>query len=242
MAKLVTVTLERQSGVPEDRIVNNFAFVGGELASASELSTLAAAVDAFYNTDVGVALTPLAAYINGSVSRAANAHSIKVYDIAGFLDGSPHGSPEHEQAMTLEPAGAGNSLPAECAVKLRWEAAGRADALVETADGIDAGTAPDRPRQRLTGGVYIGPLHDGAIQTISFMVRVRSAMRTQLLDSGELLADTIVPTVLGSDMQLGVWSRSNQAIVTLEAISVDDAIDTMRSRGPDRTLVERRTL
>lgn len=238
MAKHVVVTLETLGGRPEDRIVNTFAFLGGEAASNAELDLLLDQVESFYNDIAAGASAEVGTYLSTWIPRVGAVHKASIYDVTGQLAGGPHGAPERERLFQVTPASAGiMNLPEEVAAKLRFEGAGRADALVETADGVDAGTAPDRPRQRLTGGVYIGPLNDNA-NSGDAPTRLSTAFQEDLVAAGVALATPVV-TAVGADIELAVWSRQNESMTTLEACSVDNSFDTIRGRGIDPSNVLR---
>lgn len=228
---LVQVTLPHVSGFAEDNVVNTFAidaFPGWD--PATELLDISSPITGFYN-HVHASGQSVARFLGTGLSRAALACRIKYYDIAAYLDGSPHGSPVAEDGFTLANGLAASTLPEEVAVALTLRADTWQSQLVETADGSDEGIARDRPRQRHTGKVYVGPLVAEANQLTNNKSRVDSAFRTCLLDSIERVQDQL--RVNGHN--LCVWSRADEDLTTVTHAQVDDAFDTQRRRGGDST-------
>lgn len=238
MSLLAVATLPSVTGLPQDTVTNAFAIKSPASPTSSQQTAVATAVSAFYNA-VGPTVGEAVGYrMSKSISRAANACLVKVYDLDGHLDGSPHGSPLSTYSFTLTAAGAAVGLPSEVACVLRLEAVGRSSAPTESADGSDAGVTPDRPKQRRTGRVYIGPLTADAISVVSNVPRINTSFRDSLLDSGERLADAI--GAIGTGWTLGVWSRSDATIRDVDYVAVDDAFDTQRRRGEKPTGITRR--
>jgi hypothetical protein len=229
MPALATVTFPNVTGVVEDSVVNNFTLPFlDDAASNPEMSDTTNAIVAFYNSVASGASAAIGTYLSDALSRAASACTIRYYDISGHLDGSPHGSPWAIANWTLTGASSSNQLPHEVAFCVTMEAFGRSDAAVEAPDGADSDFLIDRPKQRRTGRIYLGPLTAGASDSTAsqcrplaqFMTDVRAAMLA--LDNALFLAGA------GG---LGVWSRKDAAVMGLEAISTDDAWDTQRRRG-----------
>jgi hypothetical protein len=235
---LFTTTFEHVSGMPEDRVVTTFpiAWTGAGSPTSGDLGQAFADLDAFWNT---VQTTEaVAAYLSTEISRTAGSALLRAYSLVGHLDGSPHGSPISSTPMTPAAAGGSSDLPAEVAVVLTTRANGWEAAAVEAPDGVDPGTAVDRPRQRLSGRIFIGPLRNSAIGAGGTVRRVSSFMITDLLDAGEQLQTDLVAD--GFEWQ--VWSRVNAAIEPITHLQVDNAFDTQRRRGPDATVRTTRTL
>ncbi len=235
---LFTATLEHLTGLPEDRIVTTFpiSWTGAGDPAPADLDLALAQVVLFFNA--ANTTQAIAAYLSAEASRAADASIVRVYDIAGKLDGSPHGSAVDELPFTLGAADGAADIPAECAVVLTTRATGWQAAPVEAADGADPGALVDRPRQRLSGRNFIGPLSSSATAVISDAMRVATIMVTDLLDAGQDLQLGLQ----GFDFEWNVWSRVNEAVVPITHLQVDNAVDTMRKRGPDPTVRTTRTI
>lgn len=198
-------------------------------------------------------LTSLGAMISPEISRANNVCRVKAYDITGKLqrfrqDGKwktpPMGSPVAESAFTLvavsNPANA-RPLPSEVAFAVTLEAFGRSAQPVEAPNSevppVDSG---DRPRQRYTGKVYVGPLHTGAIDGIDNQCRPSSAIRDTALMAFEEVSDRGFTDANGAN--LSVWSRADGVLRLVDAVSADNAFDTQRRRGNASTLRTRRDI
>lgn len=237
-AFLFTSTFEHLSGFPEDRIVTTFpiAWTGAGGPAPADFDNAFINIVDFWN--VAGTTQDLAAYISAEASRVADASVIRAYDVAAFLDGSPHGSAVDEFAFTLDAADGAADLPAECAVVLTTRANGWQAAAVEAPDGVDAGTAVDRPRQRLSGRNYLGPLSSSATAVITNAMRVASIFVVDALDAGEALQAAMI----ADGFEWMVWSRVNAAMEPITHLQVDNAIDTMRKRGPDPTVRTTRVL
>lgn len=228
MPTLAVVTLEHTSLLPKDRYVNNWVIDADRPAIGTDESLYADAIADFYTTAVGSNAVPLSNYIGNQVSRVASAHRVKLYDIAGFLDGSPHGSPYYEYAFTM-PSASSTDLPAQLAVKVTFEAEGRAVAAVETPDDADADSLVNRPKARRTGGIYFGPLNGGTQGAAGASVRPASTFVTQILEAVRGTHDRIDALNVDSN-GLGVWSRVDEAVRPLEAVSCDNSYDVIRRR------------
>lgn len=243
MGVLAQVVLPRRSGLAKDSVVNTYAIGGASSASpAGDLTDIAEAIYRIYIASP--AETPGSSfsflYMAGCLSNAVDGARVKLYDISAHLDGSPHGSPFMEVPFTLDTFSSAGSLPAEVACVATLEAVGRGNQLVERPDGIDPGFAPDRPRSRYTGRVFIGPLRDSSdVMTLDVNkeARISSALslflRRNIRDAAQSI-HAIDPTYF-----LGVWSRADEAIRSIDNVAVDDAPDTQRRRGCGATTRQR---
>lgn len=223
-------TIPHTSGDPKDVFQNTFSFSNPIMDEVTMANFVATAVTGFYNAGGGAMgdPTPLASQIGVSASRAANACTLKVYDVTGLLDGSPHGSPIASYAWTLAAAGELTSMPEEVAAALTIRGVGWENQPVELPDDADPDTGVERIRQRYTGKVYLGPLISAAV--------VRDGAGRSLLSSevrGRLGGASI-------NMQAGlalngiawcVWSREAGLMIPVDVVQVDNAPDTQRRRG-----------
>lgn len=237
MPLLVTVTIPSLTNLPADSVTNQWAIATTELPSAAEMDSIQAAIRDFYTVvDAGSART-VGQYLSQQMSRVANACQIKVYDITGHEAGTPHGSPIDASSFTLPAVVGGSAMPSEVACVLRLEAEGRATALVEAVDGADADLAVDRPRQRRTGRVFIGPLTTSAVFVVTNVPRVDPSLIETLNGRAVSTHDTI--KALSPDIRLGVWSRKDAIVRPLESVAVDNAFDTQRRRGEKASALTR---
>lgn len=222
---LAVVTLANATtGLPEDSFVNTLTVThgGDQPAVPGEIST---SINGFYD-----AIGP---YLSSCVSRVAGTSTVDLFDIADHLDGSPHGSPYFSDSFAPTAATGADSLPWEVALAITLHGAGRSTALVEVPDdgdiaGPDPGTARDRPKQRRTGRIYVGPFHTSVLDGTG-AGRPWATFLSDLEDAFLDLCNAIKAITGGGE--LGVWSRANESVYALEAFSVDNAFDTQRRRG-----------
>lgn len=234
-----TVTLENLTGFSEDSIVNTFAInTAPGWSPITDIGEVTFPLVRFYN-HVQNSGSRLSTFIAESISRGALDSVIRLYDVTAALDGSPHGSPVAVDFFTLLENEASFGLPSEVALVLTTRAEGALEAPVEAPDSGDPGTAVDRPRQRLSGRVFVGPFTvSSANHTDALRSRPVPILRTTLLDAAEDLKDQ-----LGNSGHLwSVWSRANEQMVEISSVSIDDAWDTMRKRGVPPTTRTSRTL
>lgn len=242
MEALCRIEMASDSGLGEDRFTNSFVFEGLTSVDVASAAQIAIWADQFWNASPPGGLTPLAQYLSPEVSNAPGGMVVKIYDITGRLAGGALvGSPIYTTSFQVGAAsGAPAGLPAEVAVCLTLEGFGRAAAAVETADGPDPGPERDRPRQRRTGRVFLGPLNTLVLSTVDGQTRPASNIRDTSRLALKNFAEGVQLAVVGARM--GVWSRRNAAVYPLVACSVDNAFDTVRSRGPASTLRQRTTI
>lgn len=235
MGLLCSVVMPFASGLNGDSVVNDYA-IGG-LSAASPTGDVTAAVTGIvgiYTSNLYGTSYALGSRLSPALSRTAFACHVKVYDIGTHLDGTPHGSPFRTDDFTLAAATDPTGLPEEVALVATLEAAGRAGQLVETADGIDADLLRDRPRQRYTGRVYIGPWCISATAQANPDSFARPNGQDDLLRAHIARQAEYIKTNSGTGW-LGVWSRKNEAIREIDQVAVDNAWDTQRRRGAHPT-------
>jgi hypothetical protein len=201
---LAQVTLPAKSAIPRDNVVNTFAF----------LTPLAEAADIDY---LGIA-GAIAGFINESIARTADSVVIKFYDLAGHLDGSPHGSPRSIQTFTLGNMVPGaEALPREIAACLTFQCAYGSDAEF---------AGHTRPRARDRGRIYIGPLTSSTGQTDATTGRRRFTTSFQ-----ETLTLAAAALVAFPGSAWAVWSRKAGLLNPVVGGWCDDAYDVQRRRG-----------
>lgn len=245
MGLLTTVTFENSlTMAPEDRVVNTFAVkTQGDQHTQGKLEALGAAFANFYNAVPTGRPSSVGSFLSSVLSRGANHMVIRFYDITNHLDGSPAGSPIQDYITALTAAQAGDSMPTEVAMCATIESVGRGEAPVESPDGPDADLKVDRPRQRNTGRIYLGPfLRAAAVEQTNYN-RPNAAFRQTVRQAFKDLAVAVgnipdAPAV----WDLGVWSRKDAIIRAAGFISIDDAWDTQRRRGQAPTIREREAL
>lgn len=239
MGTLAVVELQLRSGLPKDKVVNTYAIAeadGPHVGSAADYVT---AISRIYTAVEPLSGFAVGAQMSGALSRAANACAVKLYDITDHLDGSPHGSPYHVGTFTLPAALAADPMPEEVAYAVTLESLTRADQFVEVPDGADPGAAVDRPRQRHTGRVYLGPWNSFLVAAdANGMSRPTATMQQMCREAVKRACNEV--DAIGADVNsIGIWSRVDRAIRGVHMVRTDDAWDTQRRRGASPVAITR---
>jgi hypothetical protein len=217
------ISLARTSNIDEDRMQFTIhtrdalqAPTGGSAGQgAAPIVTFAQSVAPYWNENV--------------ISEAANAHLVKSYGLQigqpGELDditGSPLAVTSFTTASIA--TGIGGALPAETACVI---------SLGASPEQVQEQIGPIRPRARRRGRIYIPFLHnDGAnVEFVGGEMRVTSAARNFLL--GRVV--TLASQLNAAGHELVVYSRKDGVVRPVTTASVDNALDTVRSRGSRAT-------
>lgn len=240
MEILTVVEMAGASGLPEDAVSNNFAWVVPEdFVGSGDEALLALTLAAFYN-EAGANGQRVTEHIGAGVSRGVNASSIKMYDITGKLANRgpgangkeqgppPHGSPFHEEAWTLGAEGAGaTTFPGECSICITLRANTWQAQLVEAPDGGDLGNRVDRPRQRKSGRIFIPRVNSRNAQLLNGRQTLSAGGRTTMLNA----VDGMQAAAAALGCFLSVWSRQDGSLNPVTDVQVDDEYDIQRRRG-----------
>ena len=230
---LAVVTFAHVSGLPENNIQNSFAIRGDAgLSTPDTVTAITTAIAGFYNTAQSTT-RDIAYYLSHGISRASNATSVKVYDVASSLDGTPHGSPVGEGFFTLDAPASNPDYPDQMACVLTLRAFGWGTALVEAPDGSDPGSLVDRPRQRKSGRLYLGPFNSAASTEPSDGTPNRpvSALITTVLEAADDFGDALDT----ANLSWCVWSRVDAEFNNVVEAQMDNRWDTQRRRLVDAT-------
>lgn len=210
---LVRAEMQAASGLPADRIVNDFAFQSAGAPTTGDVDAMFAAVDHFFRTSQSLGKA-VGSYISGQVNRSAT-HTLSAYHIVA----GPLGSPFREDPW-LGPVAAevATGLPTEVAGVLSFHA---------DLTGIPEESGATRPKARRRGRVFVGPLTTSAITNTdppyvlssSFLLTLREAA-VDLLDEADAAG---VPWC--------VWSREDATLRPVVGGWTDNAPDTQRRRG-----------
>ena len=233
---LAQAVLHNISGLPIDNTVNDFVFEDSTLSAA--IAVAQAAVPAFYNTG-STSGKKVSDFISQTISRTVPV-DVKCYDISTTLNGSPHGSPVATSTFTLGNPVSAVDIPSEVAVCFSFHAAygtsveeGAIDTSIPSSEeAIDQGaptthTGRDRPRARVRGRIYVGPLSFGAVKTSGgAQCTVADDLVTALVGAGG--AGPRLLALTGANWR--VWSRRNAAVYTVTTGWVDNEFDTQRRR------------
>lgn len=149
-----------------------------------------------------------ASYLSPAIAQ--NAHEIKMSN----LPGTPPNYPFYTTAFNLSSAPAGSPLPSEVATCLSFQG--------DKAAGF--------PQARRRGRIFIGPLDTTALDASG---RPAAAMLTAITAAASTFRASI--TALGTDTYWSIWSVTDQAPVEVLNGWMDNAFDTQRRRGIDRT-------
>lgn len=237
--KLAVVTIPHVSGFAEDAVVNTLAIrtdPGWTIADGT--LSIVDPIENFYNNP-NVPADQLSDYLSLGLSRAALAVSVKIYNVAAALDGTPHGSPIAEDHFTLGAPPNYPAMPEEVALALTLRAEDWAVQPVEQPDNLDGDLVPQRPRSRYTGKVFVGPFNNqAATEDAAKKARPVTSLMTAMLNGAELMKDELE----AAGHSWCVWSRKDATFRAITHVQVDNAWDTQRRRGVDPTVRTTRTV
>lgn len=211
------VVLNKKSGLVRDAVTNTWHFNAGGSVSAADLTAIGDQLVNFYSA--------INAYLSNTLSLVANAHVIKLTDLGDYdappNPESPQGPPDVNRTWTLVGSGAA-SLPTEVAATLTLEAGSRS---------VSEEVGSTRPAARRRGRIFIGPLTTSVIsaQATTQEPLLSDAFRTAVLDAAVAMSTALA--ALTNPVAVGVLSKANNAVHNVVNYSMDNAFDTIRSRG-----------
>jgi hypothetical protein len=210
---LAQITLQGQSGAPDDIYTNAWSFFdASDPISDPNLVLYDAAFIQFY-TQIKNGQTA-ALYSQMGEQVAENGHSLRYYN----RDDAPPRIPFRSTGFDFPSAPTGPSLPAEVAICLSFRG--------EVVPGTNVGPGPHLPARR-RGRIYFGPLASGVGFFDLNDLRPTTVVRDNLLDGLEAMADECD----AAGGFLGVYSTPNDDTDRIEFAWVDNAFDTQRRRG-----------
>lgn len=218
---LVRCTFARDSGLPADAVVNDWAITTTAPLTSVTAVDVIMAFDGFYNDSFSGQTERVAEYLARSIERTGGL-VIRIYTIPASP--GPLGSPSFTSSPQAVAAPlAGPDYPGEVAAVLSINAS-----LV----GVPEEQGNARPAARRKGRIYLGPLvaSTGGLDANN-EVRPTSAFITDVL----IAADNLGSTLIGQTNNLGVFSRQDWTVRPVVRASMDNAFDTMRKRGPRQT-------
>lgn len=226
-----TVILNKLSGKPEDSIRNVWHFSTGSAIASNDMTSVGDGLVEFYQQ--------LGTLLHGSVSRAVDAHAIEFAEVnrgsAGADDDVVSSLLATRKFQVIGAAAATLDLPSEVAICL---------SINGDLTGLNEEDGLIRPKARRRGRVYLGPFTTGVVGEEATTQRtiVLTGTRTKILDSYEL-AKTMWDGAAGRRIvQHIVYSRASANVYPVVGISVDDAFDTVRSRGEKRVTKDSRAV
>lgn len=240
ISALVVATHEHRSGLPEDRVTNTFAVkvAGSGPLAAPATTQIATAVREFYTTMKGAQSATVGSMLYDGLSRVAGSSKIACYDIDGleqavYTGGKwrvpPHGSPKHQESFALPAPAFTTALPEEVSCVATLRAAGWDLQQIEAPDDGDADTAVQRPRQRYSGRIFLGPFH-ATVLSLDATTK-KSRVSSGYMDNMGYGLVELHHALETNGHGLAVWSRMDGVLREVTAIQVDNAFDTQRRRG-----------
>jgi len=201
------VSIERDTTLPRDWSVNTWHFLSNSGDPVADCSLI--------DTDLGTFYGTIDAFLAVGVSTVAH---VKHYDLT---DPSPR-APIATQDYSLTSSSSA-AFPAEVAIVLSYRAS------------IGSGENVKRAR----GRIFLGPLAVATSSSTVGDVRVDSSVRSTIVGAAHTMQDALivagVPWVTFSPTTAGPPPWSELALTSAARIVqhgyVDDAFDTMRSRG-----------
>lgn len=200
------------SGLPTDRFVTTWAFVRDQAVTGdagTQADEVAERLREFWLEPTD-ASPNVAFYIPGSIVDLGL--EIRCYDLGEAVTPPQERTPRIYEYEAIGMGGNNSTpLPREVAVTLSFYA--------------------ERNQPRLRGRVYLGPFTSSALTVEPDDARVSTSMRTAIVKAAHRLSSAGMG--VGDRMQWGVLSQMDQEIRPVTHGWVDDAFDTIRSRGQD---------
>lgn len=204
------VTLPARSLLPEDNAINTFSFTG--VAPVEDQAGIALdRLRDFYNEAAGTATQPIKNYF--APTHNPGNMRIKVYD---YDDPEPRTPILDESLGVTSPSPvATQNLPSEVAL----------------CTSFSAPPQSGEPQARRRGRIFLGPLNTGAGagNNDQYSRPVGAFITTVVQACKELSSEAPIGA------QWAVYSRRNQSFVLVDRGWVDNAWDTQRRRGVNRT-------
>lgn len=216
---LVRAIMTAYSGLPQDVVVNDFAFKFSGTPSAADYANVMDAVSGFYR-DVQASGLSVGEHISNWVDRAAT-HELAAYQITT----PPMGSPVATTPWLGPPtAQAASGMVTEAAAVLSFHA---------DLTGVLEEFGTTHPRARRRGRVYIGPLVGGSGTLVTTTPPYLLASNLTLTMRQAAVA--MQAAALADGWTWSVWSRKDTLLRAVVGGWTDNAPDTQRRRGPAPT-------
>lgn len=216
-----TISLADTTGLDANRFVNVWHFEtidGGDPAAATSISTF---LPVFYqNSTLGPLFSPV-------ISRAALVHKVIVASVTPGSPGSDDdtvGRPLTEFSWTMTPAATATAKPLPNEVALCLSFRGSIFGVPEE------GIGDSRPASRRRGRVFLGPWHETSVSPLgAAQGRPTDTLRNAILNA--YLGPIASLKSVSPPINHVVYSPTEGVAFTVINASVDDAWDTVRSRG-----------
>jgi hypothetical protein len=222
---LCKVVFNTLSGLPRDKLTNDLSVRGPDAPASGDFDNLLNDIRSFMNGTATGQTHPLTYYLSSIVDTtpSATVGTIEVYKRPATA--GPLGSPVYSGPFGRTTIG-GTSLPEECNCAISFHA---------DLTGIPEHSGATRPKAQRRGRIFWGPLTDAA-------TGVDSASQEHFINTGFMTDANAAMGHLVNALQghtpawfLEVWSKVEYAGHDVIAGWVDNAIDTVRKRGPGPT-------
>lgn len=220
-----TITLKTKSGIAVDSVQNDLYYIApAGPPSDSDLDNFRDHIQDFYGTVATGGVLAVGAYMSPSLDASGPVNEIAFYNVPAAR--GPLGAPFAMRDWSLTTIGT-NPLPEEVASVLGFR--------------DEYGSAPEfgpgrttRPRARLRGRIFIGPLALTASVTDSTTHRTMVApafVQSYLASAIEYL----YTEMFGDAWNWRVFSTTTWTDHPVFFVNADNAFDTQRRRGPAAT-------
>jgi hypothetical protein len=215
-----TVVMQKLSSKPEDAIRNVWHFATGGLPVVADFTSIDLGLKAFY--------TGISSLLGSAIDRNGANNRIEISQVnagaAGPADDTASSLLATSFFTMANPAASAVNLPSEAAIamSIRGDVTGLAEEL-------NSGFL--RPKSRKRGRVFLGPLNSSVVgnDPVTFRPKVNLATRDQILASYTNFKNELDGP--GRIVHHVVYSTMNATTAPVVLTHVDDAFDTIRSRG-----------
>lgn len=215
--------MKRNSGVANDDSVNVMHFDLGAQSFIldAQADAIAGRLSAFYGS--------FASYLSMAVDRDVDSHQVDFayVNTGGVGVGDDSISPiiESRRFSTIGAAGIANAIPSECAIVL---------SLRGNIIGVPEELGGTRPRSNRRGRMYLGPWNTSALtQSTGNACAISSALAVTI---GDAYGDMVTAlNALTAPIRHVVYSPTTDSAYAVQSWHIDNAFDTLRSRGDKAT-------
>lgn len=215
-----THILARKSGKPEDAVHNVWHFAGPGAPVNGEMTRIITALQQFYQS------------ISGLLAESVARTDVHKTQVATLTQGGAGDDDDVVSKVLMEglsgslyTPGAGNGIPAECAVVLSFRA---------EVEGVPEEQGVTRPASRRRGRVSIGPVTSASFVQATVAngaeVTVAEPARNTILDAYQAMVAAVNAEGLNRTIHT-VYSRQDALIRRVVHAHIDNAPDIVRTRG-----------
>lgn len=206
----IQAVLGRWTNLALDTINNTWHFTVPDLVPESYAGDCFDLIEEFYTTDSNGSLSVFDWYPGGTFSNITGNVRLDAYNLA-----DPEPRVPIDTRNITPPLNTTDSLPGEVALCLSFKNT--------HISGVPVG--------RRRGRIFLGPFNTGALATTGgeqdMEGRPATSMVTTILNAGTRLRDA----ALTGDVAWSIYSRTDDEAYVVSQVSIDNAFDTVRSRG-----------